>query len=455
MTEQNRAPLSATLEASLLSWRTLERRAVETAIWGMPLVSVDAMRQAFFRDAQARYGDILYWSQPADWRLQFPTPNASSRYVYFNFNTREGPLVLDLPAADGAGLSGSISDAWQVPLCDVGQGGEDQGRGGRYVLLPPGHDREIPAGCFPVRPGTFNGYALLRAIPASSAAGDVDKALALVRQVRVHPLALAATPPKTRHVDMSGRLIDGAVRFDDSFFDSLARMVEEEPVHERDLVAMAQLQSVGIGKGMRFRPDTPTRALLTRAAEEVHLGFMGRAMTGERWWPNAQWVLSASVGPQTGFDYVTGERLEIDERGMIFFLGFAAPKRQHATTFRLAAFRDAADEPLRGEKHYRLRVPPGVPARQYWAATAYDLETACFIRESPRVCVDSYGKHLERQADGAVEVRFGPEPPPGGGANWIHTVPGRPWFTFFRLYGPEPPLFDRSWLLGDLEEIAP
>jgi hypothetical protein len=446
--------MSATLEASLLSWRTLERRAVEAAIWGMPVVSVDAMRQAFFRDAQARYGDILFWSRPADWRLQFPTPNASSRYVYFNFNTRDGPLVLELPAAIGAGLSGSIANAWQVPLADVGQEGEDHGLGGRYLLLPPGHERDVPPGHIPVRPETFNGYVLLRAIPASGAAGDVDKALELVRQVRLYPLALAATPPKTRHIDMSGRLLDGAVRFDDSFFDSLARMVEEEPVHEHDLVAMAQLRSLGIGKDMRFRPDRPTRALLARAAEEVHLGFMGHAMTGERWWPNSQWLLSALVGPQTGFGYATGDRLEVDERGMIFFLGFAAPCKLRAATFRLAAFRDAADEPLRGERRYRLRVPTAVPARQYWAATAYDLETACFIRESPRVCVDSYGKHLERRTDGAVDVFFGPEPPSGHEANWIHTVPGRPWFTFFRLYGPEPALLDRSWVLGDLEEVT-
>jgi hypothetical protein len=57
-----------------LAERTLRRRAVEAAVWGMPLVSVDTMRQAFFRDGGAAYGDILYWSQPSDWRFQFTTP---------------------------------------------------------------------------------------------------------------------------------------------------------------------------------------------------------------------------------------------------------------------------------------------------------------------------------------------------------------------------------------------
>jgi hypothetical protein len=65
----------------------LHRRALEAVIWGMPIVSVDAMRQAYFRDAKAKYNDIVFWSKPSDWKNQTTTANASARYVYFNFNT--------------------------------------------------------------------------------------------------------------------------------------------------------------------------------------------------------------------------------------------------------------------------------------------------------------------------------------------------------------------------------
>jgi hypothetical protein len=41
---------------------------VEAAIWGMPLVNFDAMRQAYFRDAGAKYNDVMYWSKPSDWK---------------------------------------------------------------------------------------------------------------------------------------------------------------------------------------------------------------------------------------------------------------------------------------------------------------------------------------------------------------------------------------------------
>jgi len=145
-----------------LADRTLRRRAVEAAIWGMPIVSVDAMRQAYFRGAKANYNDVVFWSKPSDWKNQTTTPNTSTHYVYFNFNTKEGPVVVEIPPAAEAGLFGSLLDAWQVPLADVGPEGEDQGKGGKYLLLPPDFKGETPAGYIIVRAQTYNGYALFR-----------------------------------------------------------------------------------------------------------------------------------------------------------------------------------------------------------------------------------------------------------------------------------------------------
>jgi hypothetical protein len=53
-----------------LARRTIERRAVEAAIWGMPIVAMDAVRQGFLRDMGAKYNDIVYYSKPADWKFQ-------------------------------------------------------------------------------------------------------------------------------------------------------------------------------------------------------------------------------------------------------------------------------------------------------------------------------------------------------------------------------------------------
>jgi hypothetical protein len=155
-----------------LARRTVERRAVEAVIWGVPLVNTDAMRQAYFRDAGAKYNDICYFSKPADWRFQVTTPNASTNYVYFNFDLKDGPVVVEIPAAVGAGLLGSMVDAWDVAMTDIGPAGADQGKGGKYLLLPPSYAGDVPSGYFSVRSPTYNGYALYRSIRAGDSEAE-------------------------------------------------------------------------------------------------------------------------------------------------------------------------------------------------------------------------------------------------------------------------------------------
>jgi hypothetical protein len=445
-------PVSAQQRApEELARRTLERRAVEAAIWGVPLVSVDAMRQAFLRDASANYGDILYFSKPADAKFQLTTPNTSSPYVYFNFNTKDGPVVLDFPAAAGAGLFGSLNDAWQTPLADVGPAGEDMGHGGAYLILPPDYKGSLPARLYPVRSKTYNGYAAFRVIPAGPSEADLAKAIELVKRIRVYPLAQSRNPPQQRFIDIAGKPFDGITRFDDTFFDALARMVQEEPVQPRDLVAMAGLRSLGIEKGKEFSPDGATRKLLKKAAAEAHAGLMRAAATNTAYWPGSRWGFPSPIGPATGFSFDTADRLDIDERAKMFFLAYAPPKKLGTASAYLASYRDVKDRPLRGERHYRMQVPSNVPAKQFWSATAYDLTTAAFIRESPRPALGSYDPALAKNPDGSVDVYFGPKPPTGKDANWIYTAPGKPWFAIFRFYGPEKPLFEKTWVLPDIQ----
>lgn len=447
-------PVVATdFSAEALAERTVQRRAVEAAIWGMPMVSVDAMREALFRDAKAHYNDILYWSKASDWKFQFTTPNASTHYVYFNFNLKDGPVVLDVPPTVGAGLFGSLVDAWEVPVSDVGPAGDDQGKGGRYLLIPPGYKESVPAGYFPIQFETVNGYALLRAIPASASEEDQVKAIDLVKKLRLYPVAQASNPPRQNYIDMSGKLLDGVVAFDDSFYERLARMINEEPVMTRDLAIMGQLRSLGIEKGKAFTPTSETRAILKDAAEEAHQGFKVAALAGEPWWPGTQWKLPETMGLKTGFKFQTDDALFIDNRGVIFFLAFAAPKKLGAATFYVVGGHDAEGQLLQGQNNYRLQVPANVPAKQYWAVTTYDLDTAMLIREMPSPGLDSYHQNMQRNADGTVDIYFGPKAPAGHENNWVPTKPGANWFTMFRFYGPDKALFDKTWKMTDIEKV--
>jgi hypothetical protein len=179
--------------------RVTEDRAVDAAIWGMPIVSFDAMRQAFFRDAKATYGDIMFWSKPGGWQLQCLTPNTSVRYVFSFTNTGQaGPVVVEVPATGDAALNGTIMDAWQLPLTDVGIAGEDQGKGGKYLLLPPDHQADVPTGYIAVPMKTYNGFVGLRVITKSEDEASVRSALAYLRLIRIYPLSQSATPRRNR-----------------------------------------------------------------------------------------------------------------------------------------------------------------------------------------------------------------------------------------------------------------
>ena len=449
-----RGPVNEQRVVDELIERTLHRRAVEAAIWGMPIVSFDAMRQACLRDAGAKYNDIVFWSSPADWRLQITTPNASAHYVFIPINTKSGPLVIDIPAAAGAGLFGSINDAWQTPLADIGPHGIDAGQGGRYLLVPPDHADDVPEEFIPVHMKTFGGYCALRVIPESSSEADTTAALDLVQCMSVHLLAQAADPPQQHFVDMSGRLFDGIVRFDATFFESLARMVAEEPVQPRDLAAMGQLHSLGIGKGKLFHPDVLTRKVLDGALVEAHEMFKHAVTVGTPYWPGIQWMTAGEgIGLRTEFTFETENALEVDERAMTFFFACAPPKRLGAASMYLWATHDERAEPLDGSNTYCLRVPANVPASQFWAVTVYDLDTAGFIRESPRVELNSFDEDLAVNADGSVDVFFSPSALEARQSNWVYTAPGRRWFAAFRFYGPLLPLTEKTWMLGDFQIV--
>ena len=119
----------------------------------------------------------------------------------------------------------------------------------------------------------------------------------------------------------------------------------------------------------------------------------------------------------------------------------------------LEAAKDSRGEWLDGGKTYRLMVPKDVPVAQFWSVTVYDNETRCFVKSG--VPPDRSSRDpIVTNADGSVDLTFGPSPPAGRPeSNWIKTLPGKGWFSYFRLYGPTQAYFDRSWVLSDIQPI--
>src|ERR1700720_2759194 len=148
-----------TLSAQDLARRAIERRAVEAVNWGMPAVNLDLMLQGMINSAKGKPNQIVYWSRLPDWKNQTLTPNPDVIYLMPFFNTKDvGPMVLEIPPADDGVINGTVMDAWQVPLEDVGPAGVDKGKGGKYLILSPGYSAGVPDGTIALPAQNYQGY---------------------------------------------------------------------------------------------------------------------------------------------------------------------------------------------------------------------------------------------------------------------------------------------------------
>jgi len=435
----------------------VHRRAVEAAIWGVPAVNFERLYDGL-RDAGGDWNQIVYWSRLPDWRNQTLTPNPDVIYLMPFYDTRNGPVVLEIPPAEGGStITGSIDDGWQTALEDVGPAGADKGKGGKYLILPPGYKGKAPAGFVVLQSSTYTGYALLRSNVASSSDADVARSVAYGRRIRLYPLAEAKRPPQTRFVDAVNTVYDSTIPYDLRFYQALSRFVQREPWIERDKAMIDMLKSIGIEKGKAFAPDQGTQATLTAAISEAHASLDERyeAAFSNTYFPGSRWALPVSqeLIEGLGSNFAKAGSYPTSDRGVMYTFGFFSARHLGQGQFYLVTLKDKAGHPLDGASTYRLSVPARAPVRLYWSATVYDRATHALIRDQSRLSRASNSQGLQKNADGTVDIYFGPASPPGKASNWVPTRPGGQFEVLFRLYGPEQPLFDKTWQLPDLERL--
>ena len=86
--------------------------------------------------------------------------------------------------------------------------------------------------------------------------------------------------------------------------------------------------------------------------------------------------------------------------------------------------------------------------------TAYDRETHALIKNISRASRSSQIPEMQKNADGSIDVYFGPNAPAGKETNWVPTDPARKFELMARFYGPKKEFFDKVLKLPDAEKIA-
>ncbi|MFC5791705.1 DUF1254 domain-containing protein [Agromyces tardus] len=443
-----------TMSSEEIRDRGIGRRAVEAAVWGMAAVNYEVMRSVMAGEGRTEF---VYWSKLLDWRNQTLTPNPDLiYYMAFMDPGRDGPIVVDIPpGTDDHVLNGSLCNIWQVPLEDVGRFGADEGRGARYLLLPPGYDGDVPDGYLVLQCDTRRVYALLRSVLPERTQEALDAGLEYCRGIRIYPLAQANDPPDTPRRDLAGELVDTRIPYDIRFWEALDRVVQAEPWLPRDRPFAEMLATLGIVKGQPFEPDQRRVKLLEAAVQEAHEWLRELYVNEPDWVDGARWFFPAGRDFTEGQsqNFANGEVYPYTDRGVIYHMAFIGLKRLGIGQFYLVCVRDSDGDLLDSGMSYRLRVPSGVPVSQYWSVTMYDGDDHTFIRGNEKYSVSSQTPGLAVNDDGSVDVFFGREPQPGLEANTVSTGESRTFELMFRFYGVGPDVMAKRWTLPNVEKL--
>jgi len=461
--------------AQTLRDELLFQRATQTYLWAMPLINTLGMKYGSEKVFGEGYNVLPIWKKRLDAKTLVTTPNSDVLYAmsYVDLG-KDGPLVFEAPP----GLQGILLDAWQQPIPvdggkffgDVGLFGPDNGKGGKFLLLPPGYKGKVPKGYFVYRSATNNVFVFLRAFYQDPK--NLTPAVTLVEQSKIYPLNGKANAKPMVFPDASGVPANMLPVSDGSAFDQIKRLVDSEGSNLASSDGLGMLASIGIIKGQPFNPDAHTRQILDRAAKTAYkmsrvIGFQstvsGRSF---RVYPDRLWINPIADGtpanPSGPFDLgwrrKAGGYLDLDTRIWFFtdYYSFSPGMISQIPgkgAKYMIGFTDSEGTPLSGDSSYRINLPPNIPAALFWSVTLYEAENASGLANGqPFPSLGSRDKPVQN-AEGSTDLYLGPKAPEGKQGNWLATVPGKGYFAILRLYGPTEAAIDKSWKPGDIEKV--
>jgi hypothetical protein len=464
--------------------------AVNAFMNGYQVASTYALRQGFL-GAGVPDNAILIFSELMGSESLFLTANADTVYFLGFVDLSSGPVVVETPP-EALGLFDDMAFNWMV---DFGFPGPDRGEGGRFLLLPPGHEGDLPDSGFHIgRSRTDRAIILGRAFMQDSdpkptadlikrtlkiypyVQGGYGSSIATLLEGKVQP-GKAADVPETAFVEGTGKAFNTIPFTDARFFDQVNELVQEEPLGFLDPEIMGQFEAVGIVKGEKFEPDARMRSILDEAAA------IGTALSrtvmfdskGMEFYPGSAWTAMLFVG---GYNFETPPPMVTPE-GIVPLPATGSRKLNARTTFfygytgitpamcmrltgvgsqYLVAFKDAQGAYLEGDAHYTVSLPPDIPEARFWSLTLYDNQTRSMLQTPqrfPRAGSQSFPTPAaESNEDGSTTVHLASTKPDGvPEGNWIQTDPERGFFAILRLYSPLEGFFDKSWQVGEIERV--
>jgi hypothetical protein len=428
-------------------------RAIEVYFQQLPAVAIYDTREGFRAFGAKQPNQFIIWEQLMDAKTLLLTANTETVYGMGFLDLKQGPTVVEIPPK----MLGNAMDALQRYLVSFGAPGPDKGQGGKYLFLPPGNTSKPPSGYFVTKSPTYSVIIGLRGFKVDN---KTDQAVALFKQLKVYPLAQAAHPPQMEFLNGSGKPIDTIHSDNFSFYEALSALVNEEPADVFTPLERFFMQAIGIEYGKPFNPGEKDKTLLNDAARTAaamaRVNSFDSADRGTYFYDNEQWQYIGEV-PYT---WLKDGVLQVDRRAFAYYMALGNDpammnKNVGLGSYYLWTYKDAAGDHLQGENNYKLHIPANVPAGNFWSVLVYDALSRSELQNAQPFPSVSMYSGPKKNADGSIDVYFGPKMPEGQDKNWIQTVPGKGFFPLFRFYSPKKELYDKTWKLPDVEKLQP
>ncbi|VVS90545.1 DUF1254 domain-containing protein [Desulfoluna spongiiphila] len=430
------------------------QRATQAFLSTIPIASMYAMEKGLLAFGPANSTALLF-EDLMDSKSLWLTPNTVSVYMAAWMELGEEPMVIETPP----NVLGFINDAWFHYVVDFGNAGPDRGKGGKFLIVPPGYRKDVPSGYHTVRTETYGHWVVWRGFQVG---GSPKPAVEATKKAfRIYPLSKKSNPPEMEFVNVSGTYHNTIHSMDFHFWEEIDAQIQAEPVQGLDPEIRGLLAAIGIEKGKEFAPGERMKKILTDAAK---IGSVtARALTavprdqrhylypGERVWTNPF--------IEGRYDFLMdGVRLLDSRIYMHFYATGITPamaiKNVGKGSQYAIAYLDKDGNALDGGKTYKINLPKDIPAKDFWSFTLYDNQTRAMLQTDQRFPgIDNLRGGLKQGKDGSYDIYFSPKPPNGQENNWIQTVPGKGWNTILRLYGPLESFYDKTWKPGDPELI--
>ncbi|TYC78561.1 DUF1254 domain-containing protein [Stappia sp. BW2] len=432
-------------------------RGMEVFLDNVGAVSMYSVRTGLADAGSKGANKIAIFEQLLNSQTLVVTANTSTLYAYtYTDLATDGPTVIEVPPA----MLGFLDDAWQRFVGNMGVTGPDKGKGGKYLVVPPGYTGDIPDGYYLLKPSTNRNFMFLRGSIKNGLKPAVEN---ITSKLKVYPLKDAENPAATEFVNMSNKPFNTVFPSDFSYFENLNEVIQEEPIDAISPEVRGAIASIGIIKGKPFAPDDRMKKLLTEAAT---LGdATSRVITyhprieGVRIYPDDPKSVWSTAFANKNTSFEADGIMGLDARVLYYFNAggvtpaMAATRAGEGSDYGLAVL-DSNQQPFDGSKTYRLHLPKDVPVNDFWAVTLYDTQTRSQLQTGqPFPTIGSQTDGMTRNDDGSYDLYFAPEAPAGKEGNWLQTVPGKSWFTILRMYGPLEPWINKTWRPGEIEPV--